>query len=75
VETINRERIYREIDRERERQDELHGRDLGGDALAILGEEYGEVCRAIFEKDEVNLDLELIQVAAVAVKWLEERGV
>lgn len=37
----------------------------------ILGEEYGEVCRAIFEDDEQSVKEELTQVAAVAVAWLE----
>lgn len=46
--------------------------------LAILGEEFGEVSRALLEKhgesnDRWNKDLrkELIQVAAVAVAWAE----
>lgn len=37
----------------------------------ILGEEYGEVCRAVFEGDEQGIKEELTQVAAVAVAWLE----
>jgi NTP pyrophosphatase (non-canonical NTP hydrolase) len=41
--------------------------------LAILTEELGEVARAILEEDEVNLTVELVQVAAVAVAWLEAR--
>lgn len=32
----------------------------------ILGEEFGEVCRAIYEKKEDNYIEELVQVAAVA---------
>lgn len=39
--------------------------------LKILGEEYGEVCRALCEGDLKNLKEELIQVAAVAVAWVE----
>jgi NTP pyrophosphatase (non-canonical NTP hydrolase) len=38
--------------------------------LAVLGEEFGEVCRALVENDG-NLRVELIQVAAVAVAWAE----
>lgn len=74
---------------ERERQDQLKaaGRfehtcadpemtDL--DCLPILGEEYGEVCKALCEKmglvndlTKSNLRKELIQVAAVATAWIE----
>jgi hypothetical protein len=39
--------------------------------LAVLGEEYGEVARALLEKDTDQLRLELIQLAAVAVAWSE----
>lgn len=37
---------------------------------AILGEEVGEVSKAILENDP-NLRNELIQVAAVAMQWVE----
>lgn len=37
----------------------------------ILGEEYGEVCRAILDGDMAALRTELVQVAAVAVAMLE----
>ncbi len=37
---------------------------------AILGEEVGEVSKAILEGDE-NLRQELIQVAAVAIQFIE----
>jgi len=56
----------------------------GGDATraVVLGEEYGEACRAVLEgmytpdavvrqHHESNLRTELIQVAAVAVAWVE----
>ena len=45
--------------------------------LPILGEEFGEVCRAVCEQDgnseigRTNLRKELIEVAAVAVAWVE----
>ena len=39
--------------------------------LAVLAEECGEVARSVLERDEVNLRTELVQVAAVAVAWLE----
>jgi NTP pyrophosphatase (non-canonical NTP hydrolase) len=40
--------------------------------LAILHEETGEAARAILEADEENMRAELIQVAAVAVAWVED---
>lgn len=45
----------------------------------VLGEEFGEVGRALLEGDFSNLRDELVQVAAVAVAWVEaldaaERG-
>lgn len=38
---------------------------------AVLGEEIGEVNRALLEGDDDALCRELVQVAAVAVAWLE----
>lgn len=40
----------------------------------ILGEEFGEIGRAILEGDAVNLRTELVQLAAVAVAWMEDMG-
>ena len=37
----------------------------------VLAEECGEVSRAVLEKDADGLRSELVQVAAVAVAWLE----
>lgn len=48
-----------------------------GHRLAILGEEYGEACRAMNEMEGANdkhgkdLRKELVQVAAVCVAWIE----
>jgi len=39
--------------------------------LSILGEEFGEVCRAVCENDGANYREELIQLAAVAVQMVE----
>ena len=39
--------------------------------LAVLAEKFGEVARALRKWDGDNLREELIQVAAVAVAWLE----
>ena len=49
--------------------------------LMVLGEEFGEACAAAHDTlydvagkaDEDHLDAELVQVAAVAIAWLEER--
>lgn len=41
--------------------------------LAILMEEVGEVAKAILEHDLDNVEEEIIQVAAVAVCWLESK--
>ena len=81
--------ILLDIIEERHRQDRLkaEGRfahtcadaemSAGSKALC-LGEEFGEVCRAVLESqgdtnDRHNTELrkELVQVAAVAVAWLE----
>lgn len=72
--TLTQQEAIAEIIRERHRQDEkwdvvdLHGSPK---LLAILVEEVGEVAKAICEKDTSSLRDELIQVAAVRVKWLE----
>jgi hypothetical protein len=41
---------------------------------AVLAEECGEVTRAVLEKDAIATRDELVQVAAVAVAWLESFG-
>lgn len=63
---------------ERERQDERWTREPGnwtsprGTKFMVLGEEVGEVARAILEEETVErLFAELVQVAAVAVCWAE----
>lgn len=69
--------IYLEIEHERARQnakfpnDWPTWRDTDGIKLAVLTKEIGEVAKAILEKDNRGLYMELVQVAAVAVKWLE----
>ena len=39
--------------------------------LAVLAEEFGEVARGLLERNAKNVREELVQVAAVALKWLE----
>jgi hypothetical protein len=81
---MNRQDIYTLIDLERLAQhrkwDGEHGWGAGDCSsdmtppivkAVVLGEECGEVQRAVLEKDSDNLRTELIQVAAVAVAWLE----
>lgn len=74
------------ISKERERQQRLHGHENhlweeDGIKLAVLTEETGEVARALLdsrtchkhdrERMAAELRDELVQVAAVAIKWLE----
>lgn len=63
---------------ERQRQDQKWGWPNNGLAgtdihkkVSILLEEVGEVANAVLERDWNNLEKELVQVAAVAVAWLE----
>jgi len=64
-------KILTEIVKERYRQDQLHTDNSKEDYLSILIEEVGEVGKAIQLKDMDNLQEELIQVAAVCVRWIE----
>lgn len=72
--TVRRAAILSRILDERRRQDRLHpclGRD-DGERLAALVEEVGEVGCALVERDRDGLVVELVQVAACVVRWLEE---
>lgn len=84
AEDARRERIFTEIRHERERQaakwDGPHAWGEGDCSsggvpaivkAAVLAEECGEVARAVLDRMPANLRAELIQVAAVAVAWLE----
>lgn len=81
---MNRAAIYALITAERTRQRDKWNKphDWGtGDCsspdvasivkVAVLTEECGEVARAVLDKDNAGLRAELVQVAAVAVAWLE----
>lgn len=81
---MNRADVYAAIDAERVRQAEKWGGphlwgvgDCSSGAVdstvkaAVLAEECGEVARAVLDSDPESLRNELIQVAAVAVAWLE----
>lgn len=79
-----RQRVWDEIQAERQRQQAKWGgphRHGSGDCsspgvplyvkLAVLGEEYGEVCQAALDWDPDQMRAELVQLAAVAVAILE----
>ncbi len=81
---MNRDDVYLAIDDERARQRDRwsapHAWGQGDCSsmsvsrtvkAAVLAEECGEVARAVLEQDHRGLRTELIQVAAVAVAWLE----
>lgn len=78
-------RILMEVSRERDRQDGKWGPQRHGPArwLAILAEEFGEAAKEAVDLEfdgtpdmpadiEGRLVTELVQVAAVAVAWLED---
>ena len=81
---MKRQQIYRLIDAERARQagkwNHPHAWGVGDCSsdgvglpvkVAVLTEEVGEVARATLDGSTDNLRSELVQVAAVAVAWLE----
>ncbi len=73
-----RHAVLHDVWGERDRQDAKWGGTPGIDRRddhtypAVLGEELGEACQSWLERDVTNLRAELIQVAAVAVAWIEE---
>ena len=68
-----RARVYARIDAERDRQDKKWRVQTHGPLYwhAILSEEIGELAKAIIEGKNDEAHVELVQVAAVAVAWLE----
>lgn len=70
--------ILKDVGEERDRQDRKWGGVPGIDRrddhtyAAVLSEEVGEACKAWLEREPADLREELIQVAAVAVAWVEE---
>lgn len=63
---------------ERRAQDEKWGKEFHGRPderwLAILAEEFGELAQAFLqENSDEDIERELVQVAAVAVSWLQHR--
>lgn len=81
---MNRADVYALIDTERAQQSQKWARPHPwghGDCssphvpdpvkVAVLTEETGEVARAVLDGDHDHLRIELVQVAAVAIAWLE----
>lgn len=77
---MSRDEIYNAIIRERIRQYEKWGtaiRRMENSASsnewksAVLGEEYGEVAKAVVEGNLAEIKKELIHTAAVCFAWLE----
>lgn len=66
--------IAEDIRAERARQLDLWGPQSHGPDrwCVILAEEFGEAARAVYESDPEALREELVQVAAVAVAWIED---
>lgn len=75
---MTRDEIIAELFLERERQDSKWGVQDHKHTMwsTILGEEVGEVCDAVLEREfggetDREIENELIQVAAVCIAWLE----
>ncbi|MDB5056346.1 MAG: hypothetical protein JWM44_4396, partial [Bacilli bacterium] len=66
-----RSAIFELITVERQRQDILHPLSQFAHRMEILVEEVGEVAKAKLEGNQSELRKELIEVAAVAVRWVE----
>lgn len=74
---MTRDEITRAIDAELSRALDKHGdASMSGAAMSpaqryvVIGEECGEVARALLDGDAVGLEEELTQVAACAIAWL-----
>lgn len=74
----DREHLLQDVLAERQRQDGKWGGRPGIDRFddhtyaAVLTEEVGEACAAWLECNPKSLREELVQVAAVALAWIEE---
>lgn len=70
----NTNRALAQVSLERERQEAKWGHQHHEPDrwLAILAEEFGEVAKDVVEGNERSLYVELTQVAAVAVAWMED---
>ena len=72
---MERSNIFRLIENERERQELLHPEGFLGSketAMTVLAAEVGEVATAFLRERKENQINEVIQVAAVALRILED---
>jgi NTP pyrophosphatase (non-canonical NTP hydrolase) len=67
---MTHEFIFDAILQERIRQDKLHQWNKKTNRLAVLVEELGEISSAL--QGDGILEDELVQLASVCVRWLEE---
>ena len=71
---ISRAVVLEDVLAERERQDAMYGDQIGHTDEywnVIATEENGEVARAIWEQDDVQMYNEIIQCCAVYFAWAE----
>jgi hypothetical protein len=61
--------IVRELDRARKKHPDEEGVLTDAEWLAVLTEEVGECARAIQDETDDRLREELVQVAAMAMRW------
>jgi NTP pyrophosphatase (non-canonical NTP hydrolase) len=66
---MDRDLILDAIVQERRRQDQIHEWNKKTNVFPILVEEVGEIAQAL--QGEGNLEEEIVQLAAVCVRWLE----
>lgn len=75
---MKRDEIFIAVNKERDRQDAKWGTSQKAlprhQWMTILTEEVGEVAMAVNDGRSDQIREELIQVVAVAVKWLESRS-
>ncbi len=71
-----RETIFNAIDAERDHQDAKWGEQNHADDywLGIVMEEVGEVAKAVIERDDENVEGEIVQTMSVLMGWMECRG-
>lgn len=67
---MNQVDILNAIMNERKRQNILHPKNRKDNHMAILTEEFLEVCKAL--QGEGDIKEELIHLAAYSVRWLEQ---
>ena len=74
VHEVSRAIVLENVLKERERQDDLYGEQFQhSDEYwnVIATEENGEVARAIWEQDDIQMYNEIIQACAVYFAWAE----